>query len=249
MIRTVHSFGAGTQTTALAILQAKGELPRPDAIVFADTGDEKPETYEHLRRFADWLSNYSMTIIWVKRDGEGIVPEYTNDRLIPMRTSRSCTDKFKIRPVRKWLRRNGHDHTTARSPGKPHIQLGISIDEWTRVSTSDVKWCVNEHPLIDNNIDRAFCEKLNAETLDWPVPPSGCMACPFQSRHEIARAARVYPDRVERIAVMEERAREKRPDLFLIEDATVRQHVHVDFISLELFPLQNLDCPRGVCGR
>jgi hypothetical protein len=50
---SVVSFGAGTNSTA--ILQGmleRGE--KPDAILFADTGGEKPGTYRHLLRMQIW---------------------------------------------------------------------------------------------------------------------------------------------------------------------------------------------------
>lgn len=44
----VLSLGGGTQSCALALMSAAGELPRLDHIVFADTQGEMPETYKYL---------------------------------------------------------------------------------------------------------------------------------------------------------------------------------------------------------
>ena len=44
----VLSLGGGTQSCALALMSASGELPRLDHVVFADTQGEVPETYEYL---------------------------------------------------------------------------------------------------------------------------------------------------------------------------------------------------------
>ena len=44
----VLSLGGGTQSCALALMSAAGDLPRLDAVVFADTQGELPETYEYL---------------------------------------------------------------------------------------------------------------------------------------------------------------------------------------------------------
>ena len=52
--RALHviSLGAGVQSTTLALMAAHGEIePMPDAAIFADTGAEPPEVYEHL----EWL--------------------------------------------------------------------------------------------------------------------------------------------------------------------------------------------------
>lgn len=44
----VLSLGGGTQSCALALMSAAGDLPRLDHVVFADTQGELPETYEYL---------------------------------------------------------------------------------------------------------------------------------------------------------------------------------------------------------
>ena len=44
----VLSLGGGLQSSALAEMTVEGLLPRLDAVVFADTHGELPETYEHV---------------------------------------------------------------------------------------------------------------------------------------------------------------------------------------------------------
>lgn len=44
----VLSLGGGTQSSALALMSIDGELDRLDAIIFADTQHEMPETYAYL---------------------------------------------------------------------------------------------------------------------------------------------------------------------------------------------------------
>lgn len=46
----VLSLGAGVQSTAVAILAARGDLPGLDAAIFADTGWEPAAVYAHLAR-------------------------------------------------------------------------------------------------------------------------------------------------------------------------------------------------------
>lgn len=41
----ILSYGGGTQSAALALMSAAGELPKLDAVIFADTHGELPETY------------------------------------------------------------------------------------------------------------------------------------------------------------------------------------------------------------
>jgi hypothetical protein len=44
----ILSLGGGTQSCALALMSAAGDLPRLDHVVFADTQGELPETYDYL---------------------------------------------------------------------------------------------------------------------------------------------------------------------------------------------------------
>jgi hypothetical protein len=44
----ILSLGGGTQSCALALMSAAGDLPKLDHIVFADTQGEVPETYEYI---------------------------------------------------------------------------------------------------------------------------------------------------------------------------------------------------------
>ena len=46
------SLGAGVQSTTLALLAIHGEIEKPEHAIFADTGWESNEVYEHL----EWLT-------------------------------------------------------------------------------------------------------------------------------------------------------------------------------------------------
>ncbi|MCW1885601.1 hypothetical protein OKA04_12755 [Luteolibacter flavescens] len=53
---TLLSLGAGVQSTTLALLAEAGEIERPAAAIFADTGDEPAKVYEHLERLRGMIS-------------------------------------------------------------------------------------------------------------------------------------------------------------------------------------------------
>jgi 3'-phosphoadenosine 5'-phosphosulfate sulfotransferase (PAPS reductase)/FAD synthetase len=62
----VVSYGGGTNSTALLIaMHLKGIVP--DKIIFADTGNEHPETYRFIERFDDWLESVGFPRITVVR--------------------------------------------------------------------------------------------------------------------------------------------------------------------------------------
>lgn len=55
-IRRYLSYGGGTQSAALALMTASGDAPRVDAVIFADTKGELPETYEYAEYVAKHLA-------------------------------------------------------------------------------------------------------------------------------------------------------------------------------------------------
>jgi 3'-phosphoadenosine 5'-phosphosulfate sulfotransferase (PAPS reductase)/FAD synthetase len=244
----VLSFGGGVQTTAAAILAVTGAMPRPDAIVFADTGDESPETYAFMGGFVRWLADQGFMFVRVRRAGPDLVTRYTRAGRMPMRSVSSCTDNFKIQPVRRWMRANGCATSTHRSKNKPTVQIGISWDEMDRMADSDVKWIRNEYPLIDLRLNRDDCKKIIA-AAGFEVPPkSGCMCCPWQSARALVRANEQHPKRIERVAAMEARAIERTPQHRLVRSdfgtkLTVPQILAAAAARIPLFDISSYEQP------
>ena len=59
---------------------------------------------------------------------------------------------------------------------------GISLDEFQRMRTSDVKYIENQYPLVDLRITRADCNAwLQDHGLDVP-PKSACVFCPYHNK-------------------------------------------------------------------
>lgn len=61
----VESYGGGTQSSALALMSAAGDLPKLDAVIFADTQGELPETYEYADYVAGVLADAGIPFIRV----------------------------------------------------------------------------------------------------------------------------------------------------------------------------------------
>ncbi len=57
-----ESLGAGTQSTCMALMSAEGWLPKLDGAVFADTGWEPPEVYEHLDALTQYLDTAGIPV-------------------------------------------------------------------------------------------------------------------------------------------------------------------------------------------
>jgi hypothetical protein len=196
----VVSYGGGRQTAALAVLAATGRLGKVDAIVFADTGRELPHTYKYNQIIDGWLSERGMTLHVARpsprgaREGEGETLSGAISRraaVLPMYGSRGgmmkrrCTERFKIRVVRQWMRRRGA--STA------EVLLGISTDEWHRAKDADVKWAANRFPLLDLGLSADDCVRIVQEA-GLPAPErSACDCCPHRTLAEWRLMRDRYP--------------------------------------------------------
>jgi hypothetical protein len=120
--------------------------------------------------------------------------------------NRSCTVDFKIKVCDKWLLDHGvrdalllekrlaawlearHEsaiplslvpHLAAFPRPLARVGLGISLDEFQRMRSSDLEWKQNAYPLIDLRLTRQDCMNI-IERAGLPIPPkSSCKWCPF----------------------------------------------------------------------
>ncbi len=164
------SLGAGVNSTAMLLLIVKEGMPL-DEVVMADTGAEKPETYEYIGRWiSPFLKDHGIPLN-VVRAKETLQERCIRGHTIPDRRYRWSTRDYKIRPINKHLK-----------PYLPNcvVYIGISWDEVHRMSRQYDGEPMREWPLIDRRIDRAGCETIITQH-DWPIPvKSGCFFCPFQ---------------------------------------------------------------------
>lgn len=193
MLRVI-SLGAGVQPTAVSLLAAAGAIPMPDCAIFADTGWEPLAVYKHLNWFSGVLplpvhhvsaGNLRSDVLNRSKTSArriAAVPWYMrmpNGKAAMGR--RQCTKEYKLRPIqRKVVELLGGKRTR----GGAHLLLGISTDEAARAKPSQVKYIVNEFPLLDLRMSRRECLKW-MEVHGYPAPPkSSCIGCPFHSDTE-----------------------------------------------------------------
>jgi len=190
----ILSLGWGVQSWTLAAMAALGEIPMPDYAVHADTTHEMAGTYAHAKKWTPWLEEHGVKIRtvqakdpdlvkkeWRTQDGGYAVeiPAYYKDQSTGHLGTghRQCTNRWKIVPIRQFIR------TLIDKPRSASVemQMGISLDEWHRMKDSDVKYVKNVYPLIDKRISRKDCITwLEQHGLDVP-PKSGCVFCPYTS--------------------------------------------------------------------
>lgn len=189
MIR-VLSLGAGVQSSTLALMIARGELPPVDCAIFADTGWEPKAVYQWL----NWLETqlpfpvYRVSIGNLREDT--LAKSATGKRVasVPWHTlsprgeqgmgRRQCTADYKLRP----LQRKVVELMDGKRPkGGCEMLIGISMDEVWRMKPSRVQYIVNKFPLIEKGITRQQCLRW-MEERQYPKPPkSSCIGCPFHS--------------------------------------------------------------------
>ena len=225
----VLSMGWGVQTWTLAAMMALEEIPRADFIVHADTDHEREATYDFAREWTPWLGEHGLTVITVHGKRTDVVehagvpsvmiPAFTKDSVTAKhgQIRRQCTDDWKIRPIRAFIREELARRGIKQRPGVAQSLLGISMDEWSRMHDSDVLYVTNEYPLVDLRMRRVDCV-LWLERNNLPVAPkSSCTFCPYRSVSSWKTLKREGgPDWKEAVAV-DATIRRKRPkaDLFV----------------------------------
>jgi hypothetical protein len=214
MIRAL-SWGCGTQSTALAVMSARGQLEPLDAVITADTGWERAKTYEIREFYTNWLQDRGVRVEIVsagniKRDGaiEHIhIPFFTSDGGPLLR---QCTRHFKIVPVKRKLRELAGYHPT-KPPHPPadtiELWMGISWDEYTRMKHSRVQFIRHRWPLIELKMTRNDSVDY-LDGLGLPVPiKSACIGCPYRQASEWLEMQRESPEEWVEVVAFDEQNR------------------------------------------
>ncbi|WP_346158445.1 hypothetical protein, partial [Nonomuraea recticatena] len=201
---------------ALLVLSARGELPKLDLVVFADTQWERKVVYDNVDRLERIATDAGIRFERVTAGAlrgtaveDDFVPMpvygYHGDKPVVMR--QQCTMDWKIKPIRRRVRELAgplHGLTV-------EMWLGISYEETYRLKPSPVAYIEHVYPLIDLKWTRAHCVEFLAEQGLTDVPRSSCIACPFKSAGEFRRMASEAPGEWADAVDFDERLR-ARPD-------------------------------------
>jgi len=164
----IASFGCGVDSVAGLLLNSDY-----DEIIFADTGSEMPETYAYLDYFE---KKSGLKITKVKSHLGKIYDYYLGKKSQPTKFMRDCTGKFKISPIRKYIRKKYGKKET--------FEMNIFIDhsEFHRMRESDVKYIKNKYPLVEQKLVRNELKEI-IKSKGYLVPEkSGCFFCCFQTK-------------------------------------------------------------------
>jgi len=159
--------------------------------VHVDPGCEHPLTYLYEPYY---LQHQEITIIHPEVEGYKNIYDYYYQKVgcAPFRAYRSCTDKWKKRPLESYYK------------DPAIIYLGIAYDERHRVKLYERGGFTYEYPLVDEKITRKGCIEL-IEDAGLKLPPkSGCYFCPFQSKQSWIKLCKDHPEHYQKAIELEE---------------------------------------------
>ena len=220
----IVAYGAGVDSTAVLVEFANRSI-RPDLILFADTGGEKPETYAYLETISDFLMKKSFPAITTVRYKPKTAPYHTLEQqclhtgTLPSDAygGRSCSIKYKRTPQDRFVEKWPAARNIWKLGGKVVKVIGFDASEVRRIKRMQAKipnprekrrfhyW----YPLFDWGWCRADCVGC-IQHAGLPVPmKSACFYCPASKKHEIAWLRQQHPDLTERALEIERNAQAK----------------------------------------
>jgi len=221
------AYGLGVDSTAVLVELQRRQI-RPDLILFADTKNEKDETYAYLPVIQEWLQavHFPPVIVvenvvqkfkyWPAYDGLG-ENCLTNGTLPSLAFGfKKCSLKWKVAPQDKYCRtwQPAIDCWASRQKVRKIIGYDASPKDRKRFAHAvgmDDPLYSYEYPLIEWGWDRDRC-KAEIAAAGLPVPPkSACYFCPATQPEELHNFKLKY---LRYIVVMETRA---APQLTTIE--------------------------------
>ena len=224
----IVSCGLGIDSVAMLIELVKHEVPIA-AILFADTGGEKPETLDYLPVLNDWLRARNQPQVEVVRYRQKhgrydtLAGNCLANSMLPSLAygGRGCSHKFKSEVMDAhvlgakrglWKGEGMPVAAEARRAGLP-IYRAIGYDagpkDSRRPGIPDDAHFRYVYPLREFMLDRMGCI-MTIIQAGLPVPiKSACYFCPASKPAELVWLHAVHPDLFLQALLMEERAQPK----------------------------------------
>ena len=202
---TVASYGGGTNSTAGIIDRVNNCLPI-DLILFADTGGERPKTYDFIKQFSRWLVAKGYPKIYKVAHFETLEEECLRDARLPSKAFGfgSCSDKFKVRAQRRFIKqwRPAVD-ALARAEEIQSLIFFDAGEPHRAENQNKEKGIVKVFPLLDADIAREECKQIITDAGFCQPGKSSCYFCPSMKKHEIKQLEENYPDLMKRALEIE----------------------------------------------
>jgi 3'-phosphoadenosine 5'-phosphosulfate sulfotransferase (PAPS reductase)/FAD synthetase len=222
---SIVSFGGGVNSTAMLV----GMIERREqiaAILFADTGGEKPETYDFIMQFREWLAGngHALTVIAYSAKIESplgvdfacgsahksLEDECHNNGTLPSKAFGfgGCSHKWKRYPMDKFCDQFLPARDAWVLGEKVCRCIGIHAGETRRGKIPDDEKYTYRFPLREWGWGQEQCE-IAITKAGLPVPPkSACFFCPAMKKGEVVELSKRHPELFQRAVAMEQNARE-----------------------------------------
>lgn len=210
------AYGGGTNSTAIICGWIEKGYKPMDLILFADTGAEKPHTYEHIEVLNKFLKKEGfpqITIVRkVKRDGSvySLEQNCLDKNMLPSIAYgyKGCSHKYKIQPQDKFCNNHPPFKKHWKAGGKIEKLIGYDFAEerrWMKAKVEDEKYLYH-FPLVEWEWDRQGCVDA-IKRMGLPQPgKSACFFCPSSKKAEIDSLKTEYPVLFQRALAMEDNA-------------------------------------------
>lgn len=223
----IVNYGAGVDSTALLVRMVQQGL-RPDLILFADVGDEKPETYAYVEFFNEWLLSQGFPGI-TRVAYSPVSAPYTTlegnclaNETLPAISFRkkSCTLKFKAAVMDAFILgiSRGPNKKEGWRPALESLARGVKpvkligydngpIDSCRAVDVDEDRNFRFRYPLRQLKMSREDCI-VTIRNAGLPVPvKSACFYCASTKPWELYWMAAEHPDLISRALNIEDTAR------------------------------------------
>jgi hypothetical protein len=212
------AYGLGVDSTAMLVEFAHRSI-QPDLILFADTGGEKPETYEYLRVIRPFLTKVGFPdVIVVRYRPKHAVYQTLEGQCLHTGTlpslaygGKSCSIKYKRTPQDRFVANWGPAKNCWERGGKVLKAIGFDAgpaDSRRHRYVEDERYRY-WYPLVAWGYDRELCKKIII-AAGLPVPmKSACFFCPASKKQEIVWLQEHHPDLLERALRIENNAQAK----------------------------------------
>ena len=213
----ILSLGAGVQSSTLALMIQRGEIPMVDAAIFADTQAESKATY----KFFDWLKTKLTYPVYTITKGNltdqllksdfPIAPFYSLNVKTEKKglMKRQCTSNYKILPIIQEIRRllGLKKRQRVKKDMSVELLMGISIDEIIRMKSNRMPYIKNVFPLIDMKISRQDCKNWIKKHYNIEAPRSACTYCPFHNDQEWREMKENNPEEFKEVVEFDKKIR------------------------------------------
>ena len=192
----ILSYGGGVNSSALFFYLLEKKLPL-DIVVFSDTGEESEDTMQSVRSMQKICKIKNIPFVTVQSHHGNLYDYYYSKKTVMSMMKRDCTGKFKVAPIRKYLRDTfGKDTNFV-------MYIGIAWDEALRVRDSNVKYITNSYPFVEDKITRKGNDDI-LKKYNFFAIKSGCKGCMYNKRKNWIKMLIEDPKEFKRHMILEE---------------------------------------------